>query len=167
MTKPTVLLVDDRRENLSVLVDALDRAGFRVLVAEHGAAGVEQARRALPDVIVLDVVMPVMDGYTACRALKADATTRDIPVLFMSARHETIDRVRGFAAGGIDHVTKPFRAEEVLARVTVHARLRRQTLLLQEVERALREGKAQGALPAVVDDVLHKIAAARAEPIRP
>jgi DNA-binding response OmpR family regulator len=123
--KTTVLLVDDRRENLSVLVDVLDRAGMRVLVAENGETGVQQALRALPDVILLDIVMPVMDGYAACRALKSDAKTRDIPVVFMSAKHETVDRVRGFAAGGVDHITKPFRAEEVLARVAAHARVSR------------------------------------------
>jgi two-component system cell cycle sensor histidine kinase/response regulator CckA len=130
--RPTVLLVDDRKENLSVLVDVLRRASFRVLVAEDGEAGVAQALRALPDVILLDIVMPVLDGYAACRALKANDLTRDIPVVFMSARHETVDRVRSFAAGGVDHVTKPFRAEEVLARVTAHARLSRQARSVRE-----------------------------------
>ncbi|HEY4220525.1 MAG TPA: response regulator [Myxococcota bacterium] len=154
--KPTVLLVDDRRENLSVLVDVLGRAGFRVLVAEDGQAGVQQAQRARPDVILLDISMPVLDGYGACRALKADATTRDIPVVFMSARHETVDRMRGLAAGGVDHVTKPFRAEEVLARVNAHATISRQGRAIREARAQLEhalvlvDGEARGAIEAAL-----------------
>jgi DNA-binding response OmpR family regulator len=157
--KLTVLLVDDRKENLSVLVDVLRRADFRVLVAEDGEAGVAQALRALPDVILLDIVMPVLDGYAACRALKATPLTRDIPVVFMSARHETVDRVRSFAAGGVDHVTKPFRPEEVLARVTAHARLSRQSRGIREARRHLGAALAGALDPTVIASIRAAIAA--------
>lgn len=150
--RPTVLLVDDRKENLTVLVDVLSRAGMRVLVAEDGAAGVAQAIRAQPDVIVLDICMPVLDGYGACKAMKENATTRDIPVVFMSALHETVDRVRGFAVGGVDHITKPFRSEEVLARVSAHARGTQQLRAIRAA-RALLEGADVDAAIAVLASV--------------
>lgn len=142
MSKATILLVDDRRENLSVLVDVLSRASFRVLVAEDGAAGVAQARRVLPDVILLDIAMPVLDGYGCCQQLKEDEATRDIPVVFVSARHETVDRVRGYAVGGVDHITKPFRAEEVMARVTAWAQLSRQGRAIRQAKLLLERAAA-------------------------
>jgi CheY-like chemotaxis protein len=159
--QPTVLIVDDRRENLSVLEDVLDRAGYRVLVAEDGKTGIAQAIRALPDVILLDITMPVLDGFGACKALKADERTKDIPVVFITARHETVDRARSIALGGVDHVTKPFRPEEVLARVHVHAKLARQSRAVKSARALLDEARAQLASsnPAVDEKLASAIAA--------
>lgn len=120
-----VLIVDDTPDNLALLSDALDAAGYRVLVALDGASALERARRSQPDVILLDAMMPGMDGFETCRRLKASGETADIPVLFMTALTESEHVVEGFAAGGIDYVTKPIKPDEVLARVAAHLRTAR------------------------------------------
>jgi two-component system cell cycle response regulator len=150
----TVLIVDDRPDNLSVFLDILGRAGFRVLVAEDGEAALEQAPLISPDVIFLDVMMPGIDGFETCRRLKRIEETRDVPVILVTALSDTADRLRGFAAGGVDYVTKPFRSEEILARAVVHAdltrarrRMRQAHALLAERAPALDEDSAvAGAL---------------------
>ncbi len=140
-----VLLIDDRPENLSVLQRALESAGFNVLVATNGTQGLKVAKRTVPDLILLDVVMTGMDGFETCRRLKAEPVTRDIPVLFLTVRRETSDVVSGFAAGGVDYIAKPFQHEELLARVRTHLEKARlaQTLIEQnqrlEAEIACRE----------------------------
>ena len=120
-----VLIVDDTPDNLALLSDALDAAGYRVLVALDGASALERAQRSQPDVILLDAMMPGMDGFETCRRLKASGETADIPVLFMTALTESEHVVEGFAAGGIDYVTKPIKPDEVLARVAAHLRTAR------------------------------------------
>lgn len=120
-----VLIVDDTPDNLALLSDALDAAGYRVLVALDGASALERAQRSQPDVILLDAMMPGMDGFETCRRLKASGETADIPVLFMTALTESEHVVEGFAAGGIDYVTKPINPDEVLARVASHLRTAR------------------------------------------
>jgi DNA-binding NarL/FixJ family response regulator len=115
-----VLIVDDVPQNLAVLHDALDESGFTVLVANHGAAALERAAQALPDIILLDAVMPGMDGFAVCRHLKENIGTRHIPVIFMTGLTETEHVVAAFAAGGADYVTKPIRTSEVLARINAH-----------------------------------------------
>ena len=115
-----VLIVDDVPENLSLLHDALDEAGYTVLVATHGEAALQRARQSLPDVILLDAVMPGMDGFEVARRLKADFVTQQIPILFMTGLTETEHVVAAFAAGGADYVTKPIRPAEVLARIAAH-----------------------------------------------
>lgn len=125
MTQPNaerdiVLIVDDVPENLAVLSDALDGAGYMVLVAEDGASALERLRRIRPGIILLDAVMPGIDGFETCRRLKADAATRNIPVVFMTGLTESEHVVRGFMAGGIDYVTKPINPEIVLARIAAH-----------------------------------------------
>jgi DNA-binding NtrC family response regulator len=122
---PTLLVVDDTPTNITVLLGHLNRAGYKVLVAADGESAIEQARFALPDLILLDVMMPGLDGYQTCRRLKADPKTASIPVIFMTALGDLEDKVRAFAAGGVDHVTKPFQAEEVLSRVRAHVELAR------------------------------------------
>ncbi len=117
---PTVLIVDDVPQNLAVLHDTLDGAGYRVLVATQGASGLERAAQGQPDIVLLDAVMPGMDGFEVCRALRADPRTRELPVIFMTGLTETEDVVRGFAAGGDDYLTKPVRPAEVLARISAH-----------------------------------------------
>jgi len=115
-----VLIVDDVPENLSLLHDALDEAGYTVLVAMHGEAALQRARQSLPDVILLDALMPGMDGFEVARHLKADFSTQHIPIIFMTGLTETEHVVAAFAAGGADYVTKPIRPAEVLARIAAH-----------------------------------------------
>ncbi|RFP19079.1 MULTISPECIES: response regulator transcription factor [unclassified Duganella] len=115
-----VLVVDDVPENLAVLHDALDESGYTVLVANNGATALQRAAEAQPDIILLDAVMPGMDGFETCRHLKASLATRHIPVVFMTGLTEAEHVVAAFAAGGNDYVTKPLRTSEVLARITSH-----------------------------------------------
>ena len=121
-----VLIVDDLPENLSMLHDALDDAGYKVLVATNGESALARARQALPDVILLDAVMPGIDGFEVARRLKADFATQQIPIVFMTGLTETEHVVAAFAAGGADYVTKPIRPAEVLARIAAHMQNARQ-----------------------------------------
>ncbi len=115
-----VLIVDDVPENLAVLSDLLGEAGYVVLVATDGERAIDTARRVTPDVILLDAVMPGLDGFETCRRLKLEEATRDIPVVFMTGLTETEHVLTGFAAGGVDYVTKPIQPVEVLARIAAH-----------------------------------------------
>jgi DNA-binding NtrC family response regulator len=130
--KSSILIVDDTPGNISVLMDYLSEAGFKVLVARDGESAIEQAHFAMPDLILLDVVMPGIDGFETCRRLKAEASTKDIPVIFMTALSETVDKVKGFGAGAVDFITKPIQHEEVLARVNAHVTIRKLQQRLQE-----------------------------------
>ncbi len=121
-----VLIVDDVPENLSLLHDALDEAGYTVLVATNGESALQRARKSLPDVILLDVMMPGMDGFAVARRLKADFATHHIPIVFMTGLTETEHVVAAFAAGGADYVTKPIRPAEVLARIAAQMQNARQ-----------------------------------------
>ena len=121
-----VLIVDDIPENLSLLHDALDESGYTVLVATNGESALQRARQSLPDVILLDAVMPGMDGFEVARRLKADFVTHHIPIVFMTGLTETEHVVAAFAAGGADYVTKPIRPAEVLARISAHVHNARQ-----------------------------------------
>jgi DNA-binding response OmpR family regulator len=128
-----VLIVDDVPENLSLLHDALDEAGYKVLVATNGESALARARQALPDVILLDAVMPGIDGFEVARRLKADFSTQHIPIVFMTGLTETEHVVAAFEAGSSDYVTKPVRPPEVLARIAAHLRTARQ---LQEAAKS-------------------------------
>jgi len=119
---PVVLIVDDVPDNLSVLHDALDETGYTVLVALSGEAALARARQARPDVVLLDALMPGMDGFEVARRLKADPDTAHIPILFMTGLTETEHLVQALAAGGVDYVTKPVKPQEVIARMGVHLR---------------------------------------------
>jgi DNA-binding response OmpR family regulator len=121
----TILLVDDEPESLRVGVAMLRARGFDVLVAMNGVDGLRIARHAAPDLVLLDVRMPGLDGISVCKRLRADPVTTAIPVLFLSALGDADDRVRGFEAGAVDYVTKPFDARELLLRVLTHLRLAR------------------------------------------
>jgi DNA-binding response OmpR family regulator/DNA-binding CsgD family transcriptional regulator len=121
-----VLIVDDVPDNLAVLHDALDESGYTVLVAIDGASALARAAQAQPDIILLDAVMPGMDGFEVARRLKADARTAAIPIVFMTGLTETEHVVAAFAAGGTDYVTKPIRAREVIARIATHLNAARQ-----------------------------------------
>lgn len=126
MNNDIVLIVDDQPDNLSLLHDALDEAGYTVLVATNGESALQRARQSLPDVILLDAVMPGLDGFEVARRLKADFSTQHIPVVFMTGLTETEHVVAAFAAGGADYVTKPIRPPEVLARIAAHMQNARQ-----------------------------------------
>ncbi len=115
-----VLIVDDVPDNLSVLHDALDESGYTVLVATHGEAALQRAAQALPDIVLLDAMMPGMDGFEVARRLKASPQTAHIPLIFMTGLTETEYLVAALEAGGVDYVTKPIKPKEVLARMGVH-----------------------------------------------
>ncbi len=141
--QPIVLVVDDTPANLQLLVDYLPQHGLRVLVARTGERALEQVQHTRPDLILLDVMMPGLNGFETCRQLKADPMTRDIPVIFMTALSETSDKVRGFEAGGVDYVIKPFKHEEVLARVMTHLTLRELQAELAEANERLEQRVAE------------------------
>lgn len=133
-----VLIVDDVPGNLALLSDALERAGYKVLVAMDGISALERMQRMRPDVVLLDAMMPGLDGFETCRRMKAMPAIADIPVLFMTALTESEHVVEGFAAGGIDYVTKPIHPEEVLARVAAHLRTARILQSARSQQRAPR-----------------------------
>ena len=133
----TILIIDDDPDNLAILSDYLEEASFKTLVAEDGESGLRTADYALPDLILLDIMMPGMDGFETCRRLKAGERTRDVPVIFMTALAETVHKVRGFEAGAVDYITKPFHREEILARTGVHLRIRELTGRLQDANETL------------------------------
>lgn len=144
----TVMIVDDTPANLAFLSDALEEAGYRVLVATDGLSALEQLRYARPDVILLDVMMPGLDGFETCRHLKADSATQPIPVIFMTALSELDDLLRGFEEGAVDYLVKPVHYQEVMARVAAHLA---QARLLRRSEEALaRSGFAAVAVDAGV-----------------
>jgi formate hydrogenlyase transcriptional activator len=135
--KPVILVADDTPANLSVLLEVLGQAGFDVLIAEDGESAVQRASYAQPDLILLDVLMPELDGFATCERLKAQRETREIPVIFMTALADTVDKVRGFDAGAVDYVTKPFQPDELIARVRTHLTIQRLRSELQESEERL------------------------------
>lgn len=141
--KIQILAVDDVAANLNVLRQPLEKAGYHFLASPSGEVALKVARHSRPDLILLDVVMPDMDGYEVCRRLKADAELAAIPVIFLTARDETAGIVEGFAAGGVDYIVKPFEQEEVLARVATHLKISHLTRDLQqrtdELEREMAE----------------------------
>jgi signal transduction histidine kinase len=122
--KSTILIVDDTPHNLGVLFEYLTTYGFKVFVAIDGESALEQAAYTKPDIILLDVMMPSIDGFEVCQRLKANQETEDIPVIFMTALSDTVDKVRGFNLGAVDYITKPLQHEEVLGRVKTHLTLR-------------------------------------------
>lgn len=140
-----ILIIDDAYDNLAVLDQLLTERGYEVRVAYDGAAGMRAARVQTPDLILLDVRLPQMDGFTVCAEFKAAEALRQIPVIFISAAHDVDDKLQAFAVGGVDYITKPFQAEEVLSRIKTHlelAHLREQEkdlLLLKERQRLARD----------------------------
>ena len=139
----SVLIVDDVPANLQVLVEALGGSGFDVFVAKSGENALEQLDHSTPDVILLDVKMPGIDGFETCRRLKAAEKTRDIPVIFMTALTDTAEKLKGFDAGAVDYVTKPIEHREMLARVDAHLTIRRLQRELLAANERLEEKVAQ------------------------
>lgn len=120
-----VLLVDDNATNLQVLLRTLDGQGCELLVARSGEAALEVARKTRPSLVLLDIMMPGIDGFETCRRLKAETLTQDAAVIFLSALGEVGDKVKGLELGAVDYITKPFQADEVIARVNTHLTIRR------------------------------------------
>jgi signal transduction histidine kinase len=139
----TVLIVDDVPDNISALLELLRTQGFKILAALNGVQGISIAQSALPDLILLDVLMPGINGFETCRQLKLHSSTKDIPVIFMTALHELVDKVKGFQMGAADYIVKPFQYEEVLGRVTVHIKLRQLQQQLQQQNQQLQEQTQQ------------------------
>jgi sigma-B regulation protein RsbU (phosphoserine phosphatase) len=127
----SILLVDDNPTNLQVLFQTLEGVGCKLLIAKNGNGALTIAGKARPDLILLDIMMPDIDGYEVCRQLKADPATADIPIIFLSALGETEDKVKGLHLGAVDYITKPFQPDEVIARVNTHLTIHR---LKREVE---------------------------------
>ena len=163
----TILIVDDVPANRNLLAQTLEPHGCELLLAPDGETALDLARRARPDLILLDVMMPGLNGYETCRRLKANEATRHIPIIFITAQHETPSVIEGFRAGGVDYITKPFQMEEVLVRVETHLKISRLTRALQqknaelEAEMARRE-KAEDAL-ATADERLSLLSSREAE----
>ncbi|NEU82455.1 response regulator [Nostoc sp. UIC 10630] len=158
LAKANILVVDDTPDNLRLLSAMLTQLGYEIRRVINGPTALKTAQAAPPDLILLDIMMPEMNGYEVCQHLKASEITRDIPVIFISALDEVFDKVKAFAVGGVDYITKPFSEEEVFARVENNLTIRRlqkqlteQNLLLQQeisVSEAARRGrqKAESAL---------------------
>jgi signal transduction histidine kinase len=168
----SILVVDDTPANLQVLTGMLKDRGYKVRPVPGGRLALAAARRDPPDLILLDINMPEMNGYEVCQHLKGDAELKDIPVIFISALTEAIDKVKAFATGGVDYLTKPFQMEELHARVETHLKLRRQQIELEEynvhlelarerlkLDMKLERGVQRGALATAKD----KLDAARGE----
>jgi diguanylate cyclase (GGDEF)-like protein/PAS domain S-box-containing protein len=145
--KPLILVVDDLPDNLRVLSATLAEQGYRVRCAKSGSMALMAAQSAPPDLILLDVKMPDMDGYAVCQQLKTHTVTSDIPVIFLSALDDVVDKVKGFEVGGVDYVTKPFKVEEVLARINNHLALQNAKAEIRalnaELENRVRQRTAQ------------------------
>ncbi len=141
--KADILIIDDTPENLNLLSTMLTEQGYKVRSVTKGSTGLRGAQAAPPDLILLDVNMPQMKGYEVCQHLKGDERTREIPVIFISALGDALDKVKAFRAGGVDYITKPFQVEEVLARIENHLTIRRLSQQLQQKNVQLSEQNIQ------------------------
>ena len=159
MSMPSrILVVDDTPHNVTLLEDLLTARGYRVATAANGTEALAALTREAPDLILLDVMMPGLDGFNVSERLQADGAARDIPVIFLTALDGDGDKVRAFAAGGVDYVTKPFRPEELLARVRTHLALREARRVLEEQNARLREeieahNRTKGTVECLVEEI--------------
>ena len=148
--KPLILIVDDVPKNLQVLGNILQKEECNIAMATGGAQALKITKKIQPDLILLDVMMPEVDGFAVCKSLKDSPETKDIPVIFITARTETKDIVKGFQLGALDYVTKPFNTSELLARVHTHLELKKareiQQALILELKKALADVKLLSGL---------------------
>lgn len=151
----TLLVVDDQKNNLKLLYDILQQQGFQVFVAKTGVHALEIAAQTKPDLCLLDINMPEMNGYEVCRKLKKSPSTAEVPIIFLSALGETEDKLRGFFAGGVDYVTKPFQSQEIIARVSTHLSLSYSKRALADNEARLQ--KAHNELEAKVAERTYEL----------
>src|ERR671933_1755983 len=135
----TILIVDDQPTNLKMLFSFLQESGFKVLVAQSGESAITKLDKVAPDLILLDVMLPGLDGFETCRRLKATAETQDIPVIFMTALCESLDKIKGLKVGAVDYITKPFQKEEVLARIENQLKIRKLSKQLEEQNQQLQK----------------------------
>lgn len=142
MDKTTILIVDDNPTDLGVFFEYLEESGFEISVAQSGEGAMRQLAYFQPDLILLDVVMPGMNGFETCRTLKKNKSTRNIPVIFMTALSDSVDKIKGFLAGGADYITKPIHHEEVIVRISAHLTIRRLQRQIREQRELLKEKKA-------------------------
>ncbi|MFA9388895.1 MAG: response regulator [Prolixibacteraceae bacterium] len=138
----TILVVDDNKKNLQVLGNILHEEEYKVAMAMEGKSAIKLARHLLPDLIVLDIMMPGMDGFEVCKILKADELTKEIPIIFLTAKIELDDVVEGFNLGGADYVTKPFKKKELMVRIKNHLDLINSKRKIKEQAKALQEANA-------------------------
>ncbi|MGP1382290.1 MAG: sensor histidine kinase [Thainema sp.] len=146
----SILVVDDIPTNIKVLFDLLYDSGFKIYVAKSGESALSKLQQVRPDLILLDVMMPGIDGFETCRRLKAEPTTKEIPVIFMTALSDVVDKVKGLQLGAVDYITKPIQHEEVLARINVHLELRQAQLKLIQEEK-------MSSLGQLVAGIAHEI----------
>jgi putative two-component system response regulator len=161
-----ILIVDDMHANLKLLVEMLKERGYTPRPARSGKLALQAASSNPPDLILLDITMPDMNGYEVCAQLKANKQLRDIPVIFLSALNETIDKVRAFQVGGVDFITKPFQIEEVEVRLKTHLKLRQtqqdlQKMLIEQVDAHEKLYRYQQQLEEMVKDQVQEIAASQ------
>ncbi len=135
----TLLIVDDMPINITVLAEFLKIAGFNVLIAKNGKRAIQKAEKDHPDLILMDIMMPEMSGFDACRILKSQENTKEIPIIFMTALTDTVDKLEGFKLGAADYITKPIQREELLARVKSHLKTRKLQRQLQVQNQQLQQ----------------------------
>ncbi|MCP4149247.1 MAG: response regulator [bacterium] len=148
--RSSILVVDDEPKNIQLLVNILRKYNYKISVATDGRMALEKVDAVEPDLILLDVMMPELDGFQVCETLKKSDKTKDIPVIFLTAKTETDDIVKGFQAGAIDYVVKPFKQAELVARVNTHVRLR-------EAEKEIRELEQKNTVMAMAVTANHEI----------
>ena len=139
----SILITDDNPENIKVLFDMLKNEGYKIRIATNGEQAVKSVNTEVPGLILMDIQMPQMDGYEACRRIKVSKENKSVPIIFMSAMTETYNIVEAFRAGGVDYITKPFQLEEVLARVNTHFTLREKTIELESALKKLSNSQSQ------------------------
>ncbi|MBN2610744.1 MAG: hybrid sensor histidine kinase/response regulator [Bacteroidales bacterium] len=141
--KSEILIVDDIPGNLNYISDILNNEGFSILVATNGRDAIDIALERIPDLILLDIAMPVMDGYEVCKILKSETHTSEIPIIFLTARDDHEDILKGFQAGAVDYISKPFNTSELISRVNTHLELKRKSKELKELNQALGQKVAE------------------------
>lgn len=137
--RETILIIDDSPTNIEVLSSTLTNAGYKVLTEVNGLSGIDKVKRNPPDLILLDIMMPQLDGFETCRLLQADPSTKDIPIIFITSLSDVEEKIKGLYLGAVDYITKPFQPEEVLARVKLHLKMRRLNIELDEQKQQLEK----------------------------